>query len=482
MYHSKPIQILRTLSGPELRRFGEFLESPVFNRQQAPREALALLRPFHPRYDQPEIDRKALFKALFPGETWDEKKLRYLWSDLAKLLEDFLVWNAFREQEGFYREHLLMRSYKDRRLDKYFSSTLTRVQRLLNEHPYRDVRYHLMSFTLEEDIFQFNSSRKSHQSRTNLQEVVDELDVYYLSNKLKYTCEILNNRDVVHVDYKLFLLQEVRKHLEDRDLERHPAIAVYHQIFRTLTEPEQHEHYRRLIELLEAHRDQFPPQEVFDMYVYAKNYCIIKINTGHVEYNRELLDFYRTILDAGIIFKDGNLTQWDYKNIVTLGLRLEDFDWTEGFMNEFKGALREAVRENVWSYNMANLEFHKANYDGTLELLQAVDFTDVYYYLDSKTLLMKTYYEMEAWDPLMSVVDTVKAYLKRKKVIPTYQRTVYGNLIQYLSRLVRFRRGRKLDLDGLLSEIDEVKEIANIVWLRSKIAELLEARAARTTR
>ena len=203
-----------------------------------------------------------------------------------------------------------------------------------------------------------------------------------------------------------------------------------------------------------------------------KNYCIIKINKGDTSYNKELFEFYKIILENRIIFKDGQLTQWDYKNIVTLGLRLGEFDWTEWFMGNYKSSLAAHYRENVWSFNMANFMFHKQDYDRTLELLQEVEFTDVYYHLDSKTLLLKTYYALEEWDSLQSLIDSLKVYLKRNKLVPQYQRTVYGNLFLYSNRLIRYRRGRKMDLDQLAKDIEETREIANINWLRDAVDAL----------
>lgn len=471
MFQAKPVLILKTLQSSELRRFADFLQSPALNKNQKVSEVLDVLRRFHPEYTHPDLERNALFKLLFPDETYDEKKLRYALTDLAKSLEEFLIQEQFRS-DSFHRQQLLLHAYKDRGLDKYYHSTFKNLKRSLDAQDLRDVRYHHRAFKLEEEFFQFSSSRKSHQANTNLQQVVDNLDIYFLANKLKYSCEIINNKSVVNVDYELFLLEPIQSYLMDRDLSRFPSIAIYHQILLTLTNPDEKKHYTTLLNLLQEHRNCFEEAEIFDMYVYAKNYCIIKINKGDTSYNRELFEFYKIILSNRIIFRDGQLTQWDYKNIVTLGLRLRQYDWTERFMEEYKSALAAPYRENVWSFNMANLMFHKEDYDQTLALLQEVEFTDVYYHLDSKTLLLKTYYALEEWDSLQSLIDSLKVYLKRNKLVPQYQRTVYGNLFLYSNRLIRYRRGRKLDLDQLAKDIEETREIANINWLRDAVEAL----------
>ncbi len=478
MQSSKPIQILQTFSAAEWKKFEEFLLTPSLNRNQRLLAFYRWLVPYRARLADAELKRGACFELLFPGEAFDDKKWRYLLSDLAGALEEFLAWSAFR-QDSFARDLALLRSYQERKLDKYFQAALQQLDKRLEEHPYRDAHYFNTVFRREELLFQFESSRKSHQTSTNLQQVVDSLDVLFLANKLRYSCEIINNKGVVNVDYHLFLLDEIRDYLRDRNLERYPVIAIYHQILLTLQDPGEVAHYRKLLMLLEENRQLFSPAEVFDMYIYAKNYCIIKINKGNVEFTRELFEFYKTILNAGILLREGRMTQWDFKNMVSLALRLSEYDWTERFMDEYRQAIDPAERNNVWSFNRANLEFHRGRYDLTLKLLQKVEFNDLYYHLDAKALMLKTYYETQEWDSLQSLLDAFKVYLKRNRAISAYQRAVYGNLVRFSAALLRYRRGGRVSLDQLAGRIEECREIANLTWLKDAVEKARHVPAAR---
>ncbi len=470
MFRSKPIEIFRTLSSTEVRKLGDFLQAPTYARHEPLQKLYALLRKAHPSLEQSWIKREHLFARVFENEPYAEKRLRYLFSDMAKAMEAFLIQLEF-EAADFQQDRLLLQAYRKRRLDKHYMSLHKRVARQLEDHPYRNATYLGMRFQFEKASYEYEASRRSHNLDTNLQQVVDRLDLWFLANKLKFSCEILNNRGVVKVELQLFLLDEILSYLKDRDLHRYPMIAVYLQVLLTLTEGDQPQHYRKLLELLEQHRKHFPASEVFDLYVYAKNYCIRNINQGKVEYTRELFDFYNIILSEGIIFRDGHLTQWDFKNLVTLGLRLGEFDWTTDFLERYRDKLRPTERDNVVAYNRANLAFHRGAYGETLELLQQVEFTDVYYHLDSKALLLKTYYETEEWEPLGALIEAFKVFLKRNKQISDYQSIVYGNLVRFTNTLIRFRRGRKVDLAKLRQNVETTRQIANIAWLREKLDE-----------
>jgi hypothetical protein len=185
------------------------------------------------------------------------------------------------------------------------------------------------------------------------------------------------------------------------------------------------------------------------------------------------------MLDAGILFREGRLTQWDFKNLVSLGLRLEEFDWIKNFMEQYSDRLAPEHRENVRSFNQANLEFHLGNFDRTLSLLQEVEFTDVYYHLDSKALLLKTYYQTGEWDSLQSLIEAFKVYLKRNRAISEYQRTVYGNLVRFTATLLRYKRGKNVNLQDLAQEIEACREIANIAWLKATVEKEAQHSAAK---
>ena len=122
---------------------------------------------------------------------------------------------------------------------------------------------------------------------------------------------------------------------------------------------------------------------------------------------------------------------------------------------------------------MAWYHFFRKEYDKTLKTLLKVEFTDVYYHLDAKSLLLKTYYELGEEDALYSLFDAFKIYLRRNKLISEYQSEVYQNLIGYARRLVTARNGsNRVNLDDLRKEVLESKRVADLNWLLSKIDEV----------
>ena len=117
-------------------------------------------------------------------------------------------------------------------------------------------------YLIEEDKYKFSALQKEHLPETNLQKVVDNLDKYFILNKMRYSAEIINNRNVVAINYRLFLYEEIMNHLRNNPLDHVPAAKIYYNVILTLTEPENKLHYSNLLLLLEEHRNIFSREEL----------------------------------------------------------------------------------------------------------------------------------------------------------------------------------------------------------------------------
>jgi len=255
---------------------------------------------------------------------------------------------------------------------------------------------------------------------------------------------------------------------------------VYYHIFLALSEPEEVAHYFRLSQVLETNHIHFPREEARTLYNFAQNYCIRKANSGRSEFLEELFGLYRFLLQSGLILEEGYLTQWDYKNAITVGLRLNNVGWTEQFIHEYKDQISPAFRENAFNYNLSNFYFETNELGKALQLLQSVEFTDVYYNLSARSLLLKIYYQQGDTEALYALSEAFKVFLKRNKLVSQYQSKVHLNLIKLVKKTHKLRlkkprritEGYQAEMDELATEIAATREITNVNWLKEKLNEL----------
>ncbi len=466
MQSSKLIAILRSLNKHEMRKFGEMVRSPYFHIKK---EALALfefLEKKHPRFQ--DVDKSSYSRALPRGSARNDKSLRYAMSELSKAAEQFLILKEFESGEE-EKNHLLLKAYLKKNLLKYAPALIERNRHLLERSPLRDDKHFFLSFLTEKDYYEYVASRRNVAVHKNLNRIIFDLDTFYMINKLKLSAEMINLSEAWAVNYDPVMLNEILQHLKNSKNIDTPAVRIYYEIVKMLTATPSEPHYFRLKELLKTHGGLFPREELNDMYIFARNYCAQKINSGDTGYLSEVFDLYRMLLKDEVLIVNGFLSQWDYKNITAVALRVEAFDWAYDFIMNFKEKIRAEDRENAYSFNLANYYYHKKEYEKTMSLVQHVVFTDTYYNLDCKVLLMKSYFELEEIQALQSLIDSFYMYLKRNKAISEFQRSSYLNFLRIVRKLLRLKPGDEKKRAAILLELDRSHPIANVSWLKKKL-------------
>lgn len=469
MKDSKLIQIISSFSKTELNRLEKLVVSPFFNKNQQVIDFFYHIKQFYPLFDSPEIDKKTIYKTLYPKDTYNDARIRNIISDLTKLVEQFIIWQEV-DEEPLGKTQYLLKAAKQRDMSKYHEPSLKQWARLQKQNPHRDVLFYFNQHQLMEEQYEYTAKKSNRASERSLQRLTDNLDIYYLSKKLKYCCEMINRANVFSEAYEMKLFEEVMEHIKQNKYEDVPVIRVYYQILLTLLESDNEAHYFELKALLEQHSGLFPQEDNKTNYSFAQNYCIKKINSGRADYLKEIFSLYKLSLENEVIYDSGLLSQWDYKNITTVGLRLNETEWTEYFINNYKDRIDRRHRENAYKYNLANLHFYKDEFGKTMQLLLQVDFTDIYYNLDSKSLLLKAYYELNEYEALFAHADAFNNYLRRNDKISAYQKKVYKNLVKYAIKLAKLRLARHSIPEKLADEINTA-QIADATWLRKKIEE-----------
>jgi hypothetical protein len=196
------------------------------------------------------------------------------------------------------------------------------------------------------------------------------------------------------------------------------------------------------------------------------------INYGKVGYQRYLFELYERSLPLGLMLKQGEISPWDFKNIVTVALRVGENKWVLQFINRYKNLIPPAERENAYTFNLARYYFFEKKFDKVLPLLQDVKYSDIFYQLDSKTTLMKTYFELGEYLPLMALKESFRILLRRKKVISEQNRVNYMNFIRITMKLYRVDVKDKKKLAALKLTIENSINVADKGWLLEKAQQL----------
>lgn len=468
--------LLATLSNIEYKWFERYIRSEYFNRNAQVVAVFELLGEDRKLPGAAEMQR-----VLFGDGAGSAQKVYDLTSFFFRHLEDFL---ALRQQSDESKQLLLLEALRTRRQHKQFQRKAGSLAKRLQANPLRNDAHHLHSYLLETEADLHHIQQETRSTNDRLQQVVTELDLFYLSAKLKHTCEMLSRMNVVNTSYQISLVEPLVEHIRTHwpTYRDQPAVAVYYFVYLALSQPDEEQHFADLLAHLQQYRNAFPEAEARELYNYARNYCILKINRGQTRYLAELVDLYKQLAATGLLYDGKYLTQWDYKNAITAGLRSGERDWAYSFIYEQKPLLDPQFRENAFNYNLSNFLYETGEMRKARRLLQSVEFTDVYYGLSARALLLKIYFEEDDSEALFALCSAFSTYLKRSKLASEYQKRVQRNLIRFVKKAYQLKLNRpgritpayRQKVETLQQEIEATAEISNMNWLQSKVAGLIE--------
>ncbi len=469
MKKSRLINIFKTLTKKEIRDLRKWLLSPAHNQ----REDTVLLFEYLVAEDNLQeeslLDKSTVFKYLMPDEkAYDDAKMRQVMYFLLKSTEEFLIYQEFLKDK-LQQSLLLSRSLGGKKLDRYFYKNIQDSLRREREGDLRDKDFYRKSYELLYENYQY-VSKVSRTVDFNLQEISDSLDIYFLSLKLRQSCIMASHRRVYKKEYDLGLLEEILEHVEKNELISIPAIGIYYYGYKLIAEGND-DYFPTFKKILFENENLFPKGELGEIYLIAINYRIQKINTGDYSVLSEAFELYKRGFETGVLIVDNQITDYTFNNVTLIALRIKEYDWAEDFIENHHQYLKEKNRDSTVSYCRARLEYARGNYDAAMDWFIRVEHTDILLTLNAKTFLLKMYYGQNEIKVLDSLLDSMRTYLGRKKVVG-YHKENYQNIIKYTKKLVRINPFSKKDREKLKAQIEKVSPLTERTWLLEQLTKI----------
>lgn len=482
---------LAKLSRKEMTRFSEFAASPYFNKHKAVRALTSYLSEIYPDFSDKKCERFAIYQKIFPKTAHNQAQLAIVFSYAARLLEQFLIVETL-EAEGFLADKSLY--YKQIRqrgvvsmlaLDWPSQKDNPSFNPFGNEIPFQRRPSHkwqeIQSLTEKDAI----SIKMGQASTRFLMEKHEKLEDFYLAETLKDACELLQRSLILKAPAPSWPLYENLVDLLNRFpemLESHPTAAVYLIFFNFLKNGAEGQ-FEKCMKAIRDYEQMFSREEQQTLYNYLQNFCIKQINKGEQLFLKELFWLYKLQLDNQLLLEDGKLPEWHYKNIVTTGLRLEELTWVREFIENYSECLPDHVAGNAYSYNLAVWYYHIGKPSDVLPLLLQVEYTDLRYNLDAKSLLLKAYFDLEEEEALIAHAEAFIQFVNRNKSLTDFQKRGYVNLVRFTLRIFKLKLGEIFikeekwhsEIRKTKQALENVETVFNRTWLVAKLEEVAKA-------
>ena len=294
MENSKIIGLLRNMPAEDLKSLRRWIKVHGV-KKDAYRLFEYLFK--HLAATNPEkLSKETIFRVLFRNKNYNDLKLRYMSFELLRMCEDFVVFRSVSKNQNQYQLYLL-EYYRQHGLSKFFEQIYSSLRESMKAQTIRDSNYFFASMSLNSEYNKYLKSKQNRAIEPNIQRLSDDLDIFYLLNKLKVYSEALNYKNILKVDYNIRFVDHLLKEISQIGIDQYPALKIYYYALLTLIENEKEEYFYELKKNIQQYKKVFETEELQGTYTLARNYCIKKINLGNKKFVRELFELYQWELE-----------------------------------------------------------------------------------------------------------------------------------------------------------------------------------------
>lgn len=469
MQQSNLIQLLKTFHKKELKGLHKFVRSPYYNQRQDVIDLHDYIVQ-HLSCKGTALQREQIFQHIFKQDTYHEQKLRHLMSYLMKVVKTYLSIKAF-EADKMSKQLYLFQEIGQRDVPSVFQQEAKNTSKMLANETYQNGQFYQQKFRAELEFLKTKTERAA-ENNDALESAIESLSVSFVAQLLRLACRVLSESNVTSQQYDLPFLSSVLVALEQGQYRDIPVVQLYYYSFLTLKNWDREDYFETLQRLVKKHLYVLPQEEALDLYLILINFCIRKSNKGETFYARAALQFYQQAMDDGTLLEHGFLSHFNYSNIFKLGLKMQQLDWAQQFLEQYKKYLHPTNRESHYQYNMAIFYYWKKEYAEAMNLLRGLHFKGILFNLNVRRMLLRIYYEMGEIEVLDSLLKSFRAYINRHVYLTDYHRALNKNLIKFVAKMLKSNLKEDDVRAKLQAEIEVTVYVAEKHWLLEQLGDI----------
>lgn len=467
MQNSRLYQVLDTFDQRERKQFRKFLESPFHNQRQEIRDLYEVLLSFS---KPEERDKEALWKKLHPGQAFRYARLRHIMSELLELANDFLAWTAL-QSEPDRRQFQVSKQYLARGLDQLVHSNWKKRNAGKRERLFR-VENALQDFEWAQLMAGLGPSFGRKQEE-DISRHFEGLDEWIVLQKLRQAMSYASHQRLFESDSpfsEVRYWEGIQSEISPEWRLRFPLLELFEAATKLLALQDEASFFH-LRELLDRHGPGIHPTELRTLYLIAINFCVKQLNFGQDRFTPILFDIYLNGLATSWLFEKGKLSPWTYKNIVSVGLKLERYDQIEAFIEAYRDHLPEEYRHDYSQHANAELYFAKGEYRRVLRTMRHIHLKDPITRMRYRIIQIKACYELREVSLLESQIDNFLQFLRWEKH-SAYHKQHYSDFVSNIRQLIRLPPGSEKAAQAFLSHLSSSNGFIEKKWLMEKVSEM----------
>lgn len=476
MQKLKLTELLLSFDPNELKRLGDFIRSPFYNKN---RKLISLYDLFKKQSESSSLlslTKEIVWQNIMPGEKFSDVKLRSYLSEFKKLCEKFII-TIEEEKNSVHQKNLLLLSLTERNSRRNIEAVSSEIRSAFSSEFTKNFDHFHDKILFERTMILNEGRNVEINLDDNYYRLSDAIDHYFISSKLDMMNSFLSRK--YHVlgsfNLKIDFSEEIIKYIEKKIpaiRKNDPFIYCEYLIFKMMTAENNDGYYKDLHTFVIKNLQMYKHTELEQVYFPMINFGFNKVAMGDSEYLEKIFEIYRTFEQRGFYTDMEIFQDIDLISIVIAGLRLNKIAWVENFTEKYSRKLINEFKSDTVSLVKALISFKKKEYPASIEFLSRVNYQNSYYYLKSKETLMQIYYEQKEYEAMQSLIDSTRHYLKRRRDVLSIHYDRYIMFLKFLGLLLKATQTDKGNKIILKKELKKNNNVIAREWLVEKVNDL----------
>lgn len=471
MHSSNLIKLLAKLDATEWKRFDKFLRSPYFNSSKSVIQLFELLKKYHPAFDVPKLDKEKVFLKIFPNQSYKEKKMWQLMSDLKGLAEQFLVVEKNNRQNNAYQMQLRAVFFEKDLFDWFEKKSEQLNTQLAKE---ADLINEFYLHQINDDLYYNNHNSNNENNPPSLLAANEHLQYYFYLQQLRYACEWLS-RNKRHTEALPPFVPAITYRAQ---YQNRPLYQLYYDVFILFFKYKENlQDFEAIIHRFKQHLHLIPRKHQIAILLYLINFSSKQLQRSKEAYRPLNFELYKIGLEEQRLIYKGVLSKTTFMNIVSVASILKEFEWVDQFVKAYSAFLPKDNNADFLSFANASINIRKENYSLAISILNELSFNSDLLEIAKRSLQIRACLgcivqgDLSYYDLLINKALSFEKFLHRKTHITKYKKTVYFNASRMARRIAKliYEKAPMHRFQELARELIEMNEIGAKDWFINQI-------------
>ena len=473
MSSNKLTELFESLNPNEIRKLGEFVQSPFFNKSKRMKRIFYYLKK-SVKNNKLNYNKNNFILYVFEKENINDSIVRIALSDFTRLIKKFLIHSKTEKNQTYNIVELIEESRLKGAFKNFIADSLQmRAELDKNNLKNADEYYHFSK--LYASMSMYNDNKLKINRSFPYQDTIECIEHSFMLSKLHYHNLYIISKTPLYNETIIpgFLMENILSEIAGNIQlfkEKHKLIYCEYLIMDMLLSKGDYNSYNELLLLIKKNYKYFDNVYLTHLF-YTFNTKLINEFKDETDKLHQF-KFYKVIeiyYQIGFFDNYQQIPYYMFHNSINISINLGKISFAESFYEKYSGKIEESISRDVIYLPKAMIHIQKKEYETAIKYLSKVKNLNYQIYLNSRIYLARIYYELGHNENLFYLIDSCKHYLSRNKAVIGNRNLRFKNYFRLINQLAKIDEKDKFLLQKLRKEILNTEQLADKTWFLEAI-------------